>query len=172
MSLSFSDGYLFFKCHCDFQAFILWASLFEYSKSCLLPQECELRAVRGTHRGLSGQSLAQLWGVETSPEGCCWGRACPFHGTAHLPRSSSAPVQSDSGDKPADGYRHADRETDCPQPLTARSPVPAHVVLQCLWAVCRDGKEREKDKSLFPDGEMKYGEYSHQTQTEMGKDSA
>lgn len=138
---------------------------------------CFLRNGNWGQRGEpTGVCEGRVWhscgGVETSPVGCCWGRGCPFHGTAHLPQSSTAPVQSDTGDKPADGYRQADRETDCPQPPKARSPVPAHVVLRCLWAVCRDGKEREKDKSLFPHGEIKYGEYSHQTQTEMGKDSA
>lgn len=81
-------------------------------------------------------------------------------------------MQSDSEDKSADGYRQVDRETDCPQPPIARFPVPAHIVLQHLWAVCRDRKEREKDKPLFPHGKVKYGEYPHQTQTEMGKDSA
>lgn len=39
------------------------------------------------------------------------------------------------------------QQSQSPQPPTDRSPVAAHVVLQCLWAVCRDGKERKTNLS-------------------------
>lgn len=133
MSLFFSNGCLFFKCHCDFQAFILCVSLFEYSKSCLLPQEWELGAVRGTHRGLSGQGLEQLWGARDQPSRGVAGAGAVL--SMEQPIFLSHPLLLCSLTVETNQLMDTDRqtaETDCPQSAKARSPVPAHIVLQCL----------------------------------------
>lgn len=156
----------------------LWfSSLYSLDESFWVQQELSASlgmgagGSRGTHGGLSGQGLAQLWGARDQPCAVLLGQRLYFPWSSpcsSVIHCSCAVWQW----RQTSWWIQTGRQTDSPQPPTARSPVAAHIVVMCLWIVCRDGKEREKDKPLFQRGEMKYEEYLHQTQTEMGKDSA